>query len=103
MIEHEPARVLASLGYFTADGDPEVPTRDPGPDALCPVCDKPMGPLGPETAKCRSFRVCDERSWFFYYHAACATEAGMKAVEQFADAAADQAFHHADAKRVGLQ
>ena len=86
----DPSRVMERLGYFTGSG--AEPTFDPGTNAPCPVCELPMGPLSPEATKCRSFRVCDQRSWFFYYHAACATEEGMKAVERFNDAAVDEAF-----------
>lgn len=92
----DPAHVIAQLGYFTADGDPSVPEYNPGEAATCPACGEPLGPLSAERTKCRSFRVCNERSWFFYYHAACATEEGMKAVGRFAEAAVNEAFLRAN-------
>jgi hypothetical protein len=83
----DPSRVLLSLGYF--EGPSDAPDYDPGPDALCPACNLPMGELNAETTLARSLWVTNGRSHFFYYHVQCA-ETGKAMIDAFEAAAVDQ-------------
>jgi hypothetical protein len=69
--------VLRSIGYFD-DPDQDEPTFDPGPDGICPVCNKLIG-LKPRL--CRNLMVSFQRSYFFSYHTECRDAEKLDAIE----------------------
>ena len=85
----DPARVIERLGYF--DGPGTEPAFYPV-EAACPICEEPMGHPEPSENRCRSFRVCDRRSWFFRYHQRCRELFGDVRLDAFEAMAVDAAF-----------
>lgn len=65
-------------GYFD-NGAQELPTSDPGGDALCPGCGDPVGR---DNIKSRSILLQgDYRCYFFCYHADCADDPAIEEAE----------------------